>query len=93
MEREKEFPPVTEILFTKEEIGERVNELGKQITEDYDGKELVVIGVLTGACVFGVDLSRAVHENGKTDFEMDFMGISSYGSETEFLRNPELLKI
>lgn len=68
------------ILISSEEIQKRVKELGKQITEDYQGKEIVVVGVLTGAYVFVADLLREV----KTPIErLEFISISSYGDSME----------
>lgn len=66
---------VKKILFSKEEIQERINELGKQITRDYqDAKSLLVIGILKGACVFFADLIRAID----LPVEIEFMAVSSY---------------
>jgi len=63
-------------LLTEEQIARRVEELGRQITEDYRGKELLVLGVLKGCFVFMADLMRAIH----LPMTMDFMCIASYGS-------------
>lgn len=60
-------------------IETRVQELGKQITNDYAEKKPIFIGVLNGAFMFLSDLVRAVN----IDCEIDFMKISSYGNETE----------
>ncbi|MCF0121354.1 MAG: hypoxanthine phosphoribosyltransferase [Oscillospiraceae bacterium] len=69
---------VERILFTEAEIKQRVKELGAQITNDYEGKELVVIGILKGAFVFMSDLVRAID----LDCRIDFMSVSSYGDGT-----------
>ena len=61
-------------LITEEQIKNRVAELGKQITEDYKGKDLVFVGVLKGVVVFFSDLVRAVD----LPCEFDFMWVSSY---------------
>ena len=66
------------LLYTAEEIRQRVAELGKQITEDYAGKEPLFVGILKGSFVFMADLVRAVDLPG----EVDFMQVSSYGSGT-----------
>lgn len=70
---------IKEILFTKEEIFDKVKELGRQITEDYEGKEIVVIGVLKGANIFLGDLIREI----QLPVYLDFMAVSSYGLSTE----------
>ena len=67
-----------EILIGEEEIKERVVALGKQITEDYAGEEVFVLGVLKGCFVFMADLLRNVD----LKCDMDFMAVSSYGSGT-----------
>ena len=66
---------IEEILLDKETIEKRVQELGAQLTKDYAGKEVVMIGILKGAVVFYADLARAMD----IYMKMDFMGISSYG--------------
>ncbi len=65
---------ILKILITEEQIKNRVVELGKQITEDYKGKDLVFVGVLKGVVVFFSDLVRAVD----LPCEFDFMWVSSY---------------
>jgi hypoxanthine phosphoribosyltransferase len=69
---------VERILITSEEIGARVRELGQQITNDYAGRDILMIGVLRGAVVFMSDLARAI----KRPIDIDFMAISSYGLST-----------
>lgn len=69
---------VERILITSEEIGARVRELGQQITNDYAGQDILMIGVLRGAVVFMSDLARAI----KRPIDIDFMAISSYGLST-----------
>ncbi len=64
-----------EILFSKEQIAERVRAIGKQITADYHGKSIVLIGVLKGAAIFLSDLARAI----EVDNTFDFVAVSSYG--------------
>ena len=66
---------VESILFTQEQIAARVKELGRAIREEYAGKELVMVCVLKGACVFFADLLRAA----EVPAEIDFMAVSSYG--------------
>jgi hypoxanthine phosphoribosyltransferase len=71
------FPPPStmEILFTKEQIAERTREIGAQITADYAGQSIVLIGVLKGAAIFLADLARAI----QVDNTFDFVAVSSYG--------------
>ena len=66
---------MAEILLTKEQIEQRVRELGQEIARDYAGREVIMICVLKGACVFYTDLARAT----PIHMKMDFMAISSYG--------------
>ncbi|HEY5575184.1 MAG TPA: phosphoribosyltransferase family protein, partial [Clostridiaceae bacterium] len=49
---------IKEILYTEEQIREKVKELGKKISEDYDGKDLVMVGILKGSIPFMADLIR-----------------------------------
>lgn len=67
------------ILFTEEQIQARLAEMAEQITADYEGRDLVVVGVLRGAVMVMADLSRAMGRH----IEMDWMAISSYGSGTK----------
>ena len=67
------------ILFSKEQIGSRIQELGKTIAEDYKGKNLYVLSLLRGSFIYAADLVRAIDLNVK----VGFMTTSSYGnSET-----------
>lgn len=70
---------IQEILVTKELLEEKVRELGKRISGDYEGKELVLIGVLKGGVVFFSDLIRHI----TIPIEMDFISVSSYGNSTK----------
>ncbi len=67
---------VLKILISEEEIEKRVKELGRQISDDYAGKSLVVVSVLKGSVMFMADLLRALDIH----TEIDFMVVSSYGS-------------
>lgn len=66
---------ISEVLLSKEQIAKRVKELGEQISRDYAGKDVVLVCILKGACVFFTDLMREITIHAK----MDFMSISSYG--------------
>ncbi len=72
-------PDVKEIIYTQEQIAERVRELGAQIAADYEGKTLLLVAVLRGASLFVADLARAIDG----PVEIDFMAVSSYGSSTK----------
>ena len=66
------------ILFTQEDIWKRAKELGEQITCDYAGKELILIGTLRGAVPWMADIMKHID----LDLEIDFVSASSYGSGT-----------
>lgn len=68
-----------EILITEHEIQDKIRELAKRITDDYLGKELLLVGVLKGAFMVMSDLSRQI----SIPVEFDFMAVSSYGSATK----------
>lgn len=69
---------VAEILVTEQEIRSRIAELGQQITRDYQGKHLQLLGILKGAVPFIGDLARTID----LPLEIDYMAISSYGATT-----------
>jgi hypoxanthine phosphoribosyltransferase len=71
--------PNLKVLIDSERIQARVREIGEQITRDYAGKKLHLLGVLKGACVFLSDLMRAID----LPLSLDFIGISSYGTATK----------
>jgi hypoxanthine phosphoribosyltransferase len=68
-----------EILISREDLQRRVAELGAEVSADYDGRDLVLVGVLRGAFVFLADLMRHL----TVPHEVDFMAVSSYGSSTD----------
>ena len=67
------------ILFTEEEIQAKLAEMAKVIEADYDGKDLLMVGVLRGAVMVMADLARSLDRH----VEMDWMAVSSYGSGTK----------
>ncbi len=71
--------PIGEVLVTTEDLERRVAELGIEISRDYEGRDLVLVGVLKGAVVFIADLMRHL----TVPCEIDFMAVSSYGSQTD----------
>ena len=70
---------IKEVLVTREEIDKTVKKSGAQITEDYQGKKLLLIGVLKGGSVFMADLIRAID----LPIQIDFIAVSSYGASTK----------
>jgi hypoxanthine phosphoribosyltransferase len=72
-------PAIGEILVSRDDLLRRVAELGEEISRDYDGRDLVMIGVLKGAVLFLADLMRHL----SVPCEIDFMAVSSYGSQTD----------
>jgi len=69
---------IDEVLFSEQEIQDKIREMAKAIDEDYRGQELLLVGVLKGAVMVMADLARAL----ETPVSMEFMAVSSYGSAT-----------
>jgi hypoxanthine phosphoribosyltransferase len=69
---------IEHVLLPREEIQQKIADVGGQLTEDYAGRDLLLVGVLKGAFVFMADLSRHIH----LPLEFDFMAVSSYGAAT-----------
>ncbi len=76
------------VLFTKEEIALKVEELGKKIESDYEGKNLLVISLLKGSFIFTSDLVRNIN----LPMAVEFMTTSSYGYATETSNNVKIVK-
>lgn len=70
---------IEQVLLTEEQLGEKVKELAIQISEDYKGRNPLVICVLKGAFIFMSDLVKQI----KIPIEIDFMAVSSYGASTK----------
>lgn len=66
-------------IVTQEEMRTRIRELGKQITTDYAGRDLILVGVLKGAYAFYADLARAI----RIPMRVDFIVVTSYGSKAK----------
>jgi hypoxanthine phosphoribosyltransferase len=79
---------VARVLFGREDIRRRIEELGRTITGDYEGREPVLISVLKGGTVFLADLIREI----PLPLRVDFMSISSYGGATESMGRVRILK-
>jgi len=67
---------IEEILLPEQELAKAVKKLGRQISSDYEGKNLIMVGVLKGSVIFMADLLRAI----TIPVSIDFMSVSSYGS-------------
>ena len=70
---------IQEVLFSEEQLKNRVQEIARQITADYQGKEIMLISVLRGSFVFMADLCRPID----LPCTLDFMAVSSYGKGTK----------
>ena len=70
---------IARIILTPEEIAQRVSELGEQISRDYAGKDLLLVGILKGCMVFLADLVREL----TIPSSVDFVAVSSYGADTK----------
>ncbi|MFO7171422.1 MAG: hypoxanthine phosphoribosyltransferase [Bacillota bacterium] len=81
--------PQVEELISPQALAARVEELAAQIRRDYQGRSLLVVGVLKGAFVFTADLVRAL---GGLDVQVDFIAVSSYGAATETSGTVRILK-
>ena len=80
--------PELKIVFTHEQIASRVAELGSQITRDFAGEPVVLVGVLKGAAIFLGDLARRIG----LDATFDFISVSSYGNQKQNSGEVQLLK-
>ncbi len=69
---------ITETIISREQIHDRVDVLGRQISADYRGKKLILIGILNGAFIFLADLVRSID----LELEVDFIRVASYGDAT-----------
>lgn len=81
-------PDVEEILFDEEKIAEIVRNMGRQISEDYKGKNLLLVSVLKGSLIFMADLMREI----TVPCAIDFLSVSSYGSGTTTSGEVRILK-
>jgi len=79
---------VERILLSAVDIRAKVAELGRKISEDYQGKELIVVGILKGAAIFCSDLLREI----TVPVSLDFMAVSSYGASTKSTGVMRILK-
>lgn len=70
---------LSEVLYTSDQIAARLAEVAAEIDRDYEGRDILLVGVLNGAIMVVADLQRAM----RSHVEMDWMAISSYGSGTQ----------
>jgi len=67
-----------DVILSEEQIEKRAVEIGKEITDDYQGKEILLVGILTGCVMWMAEIMKSI----KLDLSIDFMYVSSYGSAT-----------
>lgn len=79
---------IERVLVSKEEIQAAVDRLGKELTRDYQGKEVVVVGILKGAAIFMADIIRSMD----VYLDIDFMDVSSYGDAFESSGEVKIIK-
>ncbi len=82
------FDDIETVLFTEQQIAEIVQNMGRQISKDYEGKNLVLVSVLKGSLMFMADLMRAI----TVPCTIDFLSVSSYGSGTATSGEVRILK-
>ena len=70
---------LVEVLFTEQQIQDRIKELAQQIEADYEGRDILIVGILRGAVMVMADMARSFSRH----VEMDWMAVSSYGSGTK----------
>ena len=79
---------ILKVLYSREQIQDATEKMGKQITRDFEGKDPLVICILKGAAVFYSDIVREIN----TYCELDFMDVSSYGNETVSSGDVKIIK-
>ena len=77
-----------EVLISREQIAEAVARLGQEITRDFAGESVILLGVLKGACLFLSDLARQI----ELDATFDFIAVRSYGTRKESAGEVQLIK-
>ena len=82
------MPDVASVLFGREDIGRRIEELGRTITGDYEGRAPILVSVLKGGSVFLADLIRGI----ALPVAIDYMSISRYGDATESMGRVRIVK-
>jgi hypoxanthine phosphoribosyltransferase len=82
------MPTNMEVLITREQIAAGVARIGQEITRDFAGQTVVLLGVLKGACLFLSDLARQI----ELDATFDFIAVRSYGTKKESAGEVQLIK-
>ncbi len=77
-----------EVLISREQIADGVARIGQEITRDYAGESVILLGVLRGACLFLADLARQI----ELDATFDFIAVRSYGTKKESAGEVQLIK-
>ena len=77
-----------DVLISKEKIADKVKELAKRINKEFEGEEVVLIGLLRGSVIFLSDLAREID----LDAKIDFMIVSSYGNDMESSKEVKIIK-
>jgi len=72
-----EYKP-DDVIFSRKQIEDRASEIGQEITRDFEGKEILIIGILTGCVMWMSEVMKSI----ELDTSIDFMYVSSYGSAT-----------
>lgn len=80
--------PNLEVMYTADQIRDRIAELGRELTAEYAGKDLVLVGILKGSVIFLADLMREID----LTLKIDFMAVSSYKDELKSTGDVEILK-
>lgn len=81
-----------DVLISEEEIKRIVEELAKVIKRDFEGEEIVLVGILNGAFVFMHDLVQSLQRLGMQNMIIDFMGMDTYGESTDSSGDPKITK-
>lgn len=76
--KERKMADKISVLYTEEEVNDRIREMGEQISRDYEGKSLHLVGILKGATFFACELAKRI----TVPVTLDFMSVSSYGDST-----------
>ena len=84
----EELPPEVRVLITRDQIAQKVAEMGAQISRDFAGQSVILLGVLKGACIFLSDLARHITVNAT----FDFIAVSSYGKGAQHSGEVKLIK-
>ena len=79
---------IERVLYSEQQIKDKISKLAKRISNDYEGKELLVVGVLKGSVIFAAELIKNI----TIPCEIDFMAVSSYGNSSETTGVVRILK-